>query len=112
MDLHFKITNEEDIQYLNTLDENEKENILQSALSIGLKSINMSQLHRDGLSYITPIKEMIKEENNIAESNKSLVLEMEATLESLLNNNEKSQINENELSSNEIENELKKMGYI
>ena len=25
MDLHFKITNEEDIQYLNTLDENEKE---------------------------------------------------------------------------------------
>ena len=52
------------------------------------------------------------EEKNIAESNKSLVLEMEEILESLLSNNEKSKINENELSSNEIENELKKMGYI
>ena len=76
MDLQFKITNEEDIQYLNTLDENEKENILQSALSIGLKSINMSQLHRDGLSYITPIKEMIKEENNINSDNIKSILEI------------------------------------
>ena len=76
MDLHFTITNKEDIEYLNTLDENEKENILQSALSIGLKSINMSQLHRDGLSYITPIKEMIKEENNINSDNIKCILEI------------------------------------
>ena len=76
MDLHFTITNKEDIEYLNTLDENEKENILQSALSIGLKSINIAQLHRDGLSYITPIKDMIKEENSINSDNIKSILDI------------------------------------
>ena len=58
MNLIFKITNEEDIKYLEGVDEKEKEDLLKSALSIGLKSINMAQLSRDGLSYINPIKQM------------------------------------------------------
>ena len=52
------------------------------------------------------------EEDNIAQSHNSIVTEMEGILESLLKTNRKITINENELSSSEIENELKKMGYI
>lgn len=76
MDLHFTITNEEDIEYLKNIDEKEKENILKSALSIGLKSINISQLSRDGLSYVNPIKEMIKEENDINSDNIKCILDI------------------------------------
>ena len=76
MDLHFEITNEEDIEYLNTLDDKERNNMLKTAISIGLKSINMAQLHRDGLSYINPIKELIKEENNINSENIKYILDI------------------------------------
>ena len=76
MDLHFQITNEEDIEYLNTLDDKEKTNILKTSISIGLKSINMAQLHRDGLSYINPIKDLIKEENNINSENIKSILDI------------------------------------
>ena len=76
MDLHFQITNIEDIEYLNTLDDKEKNNILKTAISIGLKSINMAQLHRDGLSYMNPIKELIKEENNINSENIRCILDI------------------------------------
>lgn len=76
MDLHFQIINEEDIEYLNTLDDKEKNNILKTAISIGLKSINMAQLHRDGLSYINPIKDLIKEENNINSENIKSILDI------------------------------------
>jgi len=76
MDLHFTITNEEDIQYLEYLGPEDRNNILQSALSIGLKSINIAQLSRDGLSYITPIKEMIKEENNMNSGNIKCILDI------------------------------------
>jgi len=76
MDLHFQITNIEDIEYLNTLDDKEKNNILKTAISIGLKSINMAQLHRDGLSYMNPIKDLIKEENNINSENIKCILDI------------------------------------
>ena len=76
MNLIFKITNEEDIKYLEGVDEKEKEDLLKSALSIGLKSINMAQLSRDGLSYINPIKQMIKEENNINSDNIKCILDI------------------------------------
>tara|TARA_Y100000310_G_C20703955_1_gene832894 strand:- start:2645 stop:4006 length:1362 start_codon:yes stop_codon:yes gene_type:complete len=52
------------------------------------------------------------EENNIAQSNTSLVSEMESILDDILSHNEKLKINENDLASNEIENELRKMGYV
>lgn len=52
------------------------------------------------------------EENNIAESNISIVSEMESLLDKILDSNQKLKINDNELTSNEIENELRKMGYV
>ena len=52
------------------------------------------------------------EEKNIAQSNMSLVLEMESILNNIINHNEKLKINENNLTSDEIENELRKMGYV
>jgi hypothetical protein len=76
MDLHFKITNQEDIEYLESIDEKEQEELLKSAISIGLKSINMAQLSRDGLSYINPIKDMIKEENDINSDNIKCILDI------------------------------------
>lgn len=76
MNLNFKITNQEDIEYLKSIDEKEKEDLLKSALSIGLKSINMAELSRDGLSYINPIKQMIKEENNINSDNIKCILDI------------------------------------
>ena len=77
MDIHFTINNEEDIEYLQKLGSGlERNNILQSALSIGLKSINVAQLTRDGLSYINPIKELIKDENNINSENIKSILDI------------------------------------
>tara|TARA_B100001094_G_scaffold292205_1_gene311141 strand:+ start:526 stop:1746 length:1221 start_codon:yes stop_codon:yes gene_type:complete len=76
MDLHFKITNQEDIEYLESINEKEQEELLKSAISIGLKSINMAQLSRDGLSYINPIKDMIKEENDINSDNIKCILDI------------------------------------
>ena len=52
------------------------------------------------------------EEKNIAQSNTSLVSELESILNNIINHNEKLKINENDLTSNEIENELRKMGYV
>ena len=92
MDLHFKITNKEDIEYLQKLDEKEKNNILQSALSIGLKSINMGQLSRDGLSYINPIKELIKKENSINTDNIQSILDI--LQDTLKNSNKKGRFGE------------------
>ena len=52
------------------------------------------------------------EEKNIAESNTSLVSEMESILNNIIVHDEKLKINENDLTSDEIENELRKMGYV
>tara|TARA_A100001015_G_scaffold315298_1_gene426792 strand:- start:171 stop:1388 length:1218 start_codon:yes stop_codon:yes gene_type:complete len=92
MDLHFKIINKEDIEYLQKLDEKEKNNILQSALSIGLKSINMGQLSRDSLSYINPIKELIKDENSINTDNIQSILDI--LQDTLKNSNKKGRFGE------------------
>tara|TARA_Y100000996_G_scaffold383365_1_gene339257 strand:+ start:241 stop:1629 length:1389 start_codon:yes stop_codon:yes gene_type:complete len=52
------------------------------------------------------------EENNIAESNTAIVSEMESLLDEILEHNHKLEIKNNDLTSNEIENELRKMGYV
>jgi len=52
------------------------------------------------------------EENNIAKSNTSVVSEMESILDKMLDYNQKLETNENEITSNEIETELRKMGYV
>ena len=52
------------------------------------------------------------EENNCASENRMKVSEMEEILQNLLKNSKKVEYNEDNLSSNEIENELRKMGYV
>ena len=52
------------------------------------------------------------EENNCAVTNKAKVSEMEELLQKLLDSQKKIDYNEDQLTSNEIENELRKMGYV
>ena len=59
MDIFLQVENEEDIQYLQTLSEEKKDPIMKVALSIGLKSIQMSEVNMDCHSYIDPIREIV-----------------------------------------------------
>ena len=65
MDLSLKITNEEDIKYLSKLSENKKNEIIRTAISIGLKSLQMSEVKMDCHSYIDPIREINTESSEI-----------------------------------------------
>ena len=61
MNIHLEITNEEDIQYLNEFSEEKLNKILKTAITIGLKSIHMSEVKMDCHSYIDPIRNIISE---------------------------------------------------
>lgn len=63
MEINFTITNLEDIQYLENIKLDDKENILKTALTIGLKSLQMSEMKLDCHSYIDPIKTLIDDSN-------------------------------------------------
>jgi len=81
MDLSFKITNSEDIEYLKNVPEQNKENLLKIAISIGLKSIQMSEVNMDCHSYIDPIKTIIE---TSSEENKSKINMIDDKLDALL----------------------------
>ena len=59
MNIILHVENEEDIQYLQTLSEEKKDPVIKAALSIGLKSIQMSEVNMDCHSYIDPIREIV-----------------------------------------------------
>ncbi len=61
MNILLQIQNEEDIQYLTNLSDNKKDEILRTSISIGLKSIQMSEVKMDCHSYIDPIKDLISD---------------------------------------------------
>lgn len=63
--LTLNIKNIEDIEYLESINYDDK--VLNTALTIGLKSIQMSQTTMTGNSYIEPLRQII-EENNIENS--------------------------------------------
>jgi hypothetical protein len=63
--LTLNIENVEDIEYLESINYDDK--VLNTALTIGLKSIQMSQTNMTGNSYIEPLRQII-EENNIENS--------------------------------------------
>ena len=81
MDLLIKITNSEDIEYLKNVSEEKKEKLIQTAISIGLKSIQMSEVNMDCHSYIDPIKSIIE---NSSEENKSKINMIDDKLDALL----------------------------
>ena len=60
MNILLNVENEEDIQYLQTLSEEKKESVIKAALSIGLKSIQMSEVNMDCHSYIEPIQRIVE----------------------------------------------------
>jgi hypothetical protein len=63
--LTLNIENIEDIEYLESINYDDK--VLNTALTIGLKSIQMSHTNMTGNSYIEPLRQII-EENNIENS--------------------------------------------
>ena len=58
-EIKINIKNIEDIQYIENINYNE--DILNTALSIGLKAIQMSQTIMTGNSYYEPLKQIIQE---------------------------------------------------
>lgn len=60
MNLNITINNEEDILYLRNIDESKLEDLLRTTISIGLKSIQMSEVNMNCHSYIDPIKDIME----------------------------------------------------
>jgi hypothetical protein len=60
MKLLFELLNKEDIEYLETFDESKRDEILRTAITIGLKSIQMSEVNMDCHSYFDPLKDIIE----------------------------------------------------
>ena len=81
MDLNISIVNEEDIIYIKNIPEDKKDNLIQIALSIGLKSIQMSEVNMDCHSYIEPIKSIIKDSTD---ENRDKINLIDDKLDSLL----------------------------
>ena len=65
MNFNIQIYNEEDIDYLKQIDDKRIQKVLQSAISIGLKSIQMSEVNLDCHSYINPIKDIVEESTEL-----------------------------------------------
>jgi len=59
MDLSVPIYNEEDIEFIRGLPKDKFNKVIQMALSIGFKSIQMSEVNMDCHSYIDPLREII-----------------------------------------------------
>jgi len=59
MDLSVPIYNEEDIEFIRGLPKDKFNKVIQMALSIGFKSIQMSEVNMDCHSYIEPLREII-----------------------------------------------------
>ena len=56
MEISFTIKDKDDIEFLKNLDEKERDDYIRGALTIGLRSIQMSQSTREGHTYLDPIK--------------------------------------------------------
>lgn len=82
MDININIKNEEDISIIKMLNENKINEILSTAITIGLKSIQMSNTVMDGNSYFNPIKKIIDESVN---ENKCQLTTINDMLTDLLN---------------------------
>jgi len=81
MDINLKLTNEEDVQYLQGIEDNKRNEFIKVAITIGLKSIQMSSVNMDCNSYIEPIREIISEST---EENIMTIRNIDDKLDSLL----------------------------
>ena len=78
MNINIDICNREDIEYLSKLEDTKLDKILKTAISIGLKSIQLSEVNLDCHSYVDPIKDIV-------ETSTSLHEEKLCTIENKLN---------------------------
>ena len=78
MNINIDICNKEDIEYLSKLEDTKLDKILKTAISIGLKSIQLSEVNLDCHSYVDPIKDIV-------ETSTSLHEEKLCTIENKLN---------------------------
>ena len=81
MNFTCEITNEEDIKYLSGLSGERQEQIMRTAVSIGLKSIQMSEVKMDCHSYIDPLRDII---GSASEINTDKIQEIDDKLDALL----------------------------
>ena len=85
--ININIKNDEDIIYLESIKYNE--DILNTALTIGLKAIQMSQTTMNGNSYIEPLKQIIVENSVENHENISKINDMLCDLMNIKNNSSK-----------------------
>ena len=81
MNILIQLINEEDISFLDHFQDEKRDHILRTAISIGLKSIQMSEVNMDCHSYIDPIKNIISESTN---ENSNQIQEIDNKLDALL----------------------------
>jgi len=96
MELSFQIDNEEDIQYLKSVENSKINDLLKTAVTIGLKSIQLSEVTMDCNSYIDPIKDIVHQS---MESNRLKIEDIDEKLDSILyiraNSTKKGRLSEN-----------------
>ena len=81
MNLLLQLQNEEDIQYLENLPDDKKDEILRTSISIGLKSIQMSEVKMDCHSYLEPLREIISQ---ATDGNTDKIQDIDDKLDALL----------------------------
>jgi len=95
MNFNLTIHNEEDIDYLKTLNDIRLQKTIQIAISIGLKSIQMSEVNMDCHSYIDPLRDIVSDS---VEDHKGKLSSIEDKLNDLLhiktNSSRKGQLSE------------------
>ena len=96
MDLSVPIFNEEDIEFIRELPKDKFNQVIQTALTIGFKSIQMSEVNMDCHSYIDPLKAMIE---TSTEEHTDKINEIDGKLDALLhirtNSSRKGRLSEN-----------------
>lgn len=81
MKLLFELLNKEDISFLENFDEPKRDEILRTAITIGLKSIQMSEVNMDCHSYFDPLKDIIQ---TSTEQNSEKITNIDDKLDALL----------------------------
>ncbi len=95
MNINLELHNDEDIKYLNQYTE-KTDDLLRTAITIGLKSIQMSEVNMNCNSYLEPIREIITESTD---ENKDKINMIDDKLDALLhirtNSSRKGRLSEN-----------------
>ena len=96
MDLSVPIFNEEDIEFIRGLPKDKFDKVIQTALSIGFKSIQMSEVNMDCHSYIEPLRKIISQSTGEnTEKINEIADQLNALLHIRTNSSRKGRLSEN-----------------